>query len=179
MNQRAAGVGQASRLPWPRSGQTGTRLRRWAGETPALRWRRTDLDPRSKQAFAAARSGFGRQAHDDIEARGKFANARSFERGERDRNGVALLLVLDTFPDAVLLVAGMALDVALGDELLFALHLDREMNVRRAPGVRHRFDGAEEIFAGQAGQEPAEALEVGVALVAVSGARVQVGAVGV
>jgi len=30
---------QASRLPWPRSGQTEARLRRWAGETLGLRWR--------------------------------------------------------------------------------------------------------------------------------------------
>ncbi len=35
--RRSVNVGQASRLPGPRSGQTGKRLRRWAGETPALR----------------------------------------------------------------------------------------------------------------------------------------------
>ena len=37
LNRRSVDVGPASRLPGPRSGQTGKRLRRWAGETPALR----------------------------------------------------------------------------------------------------------------------------------------------
>ena len=41
VNRRRNNVGQASRLLWPRSGQTRTRLRRWAGETPALRLRFT------------------------------------------------------------------------------------------------------------------------------------------
>ncbi len=54
---------------------------------------------------------------------------------------------------------------------------DAEMNVRRAAGVRHRFDGAEVIMAVGIGQEPAVALEVIVAMVATLIVRVQINAV--
>ena len=53
------------------------------------------------------------------------------------------------------------------------------MDVRRAAGVGDGLDRAEVVLAGGAGQEPAEALEIRVALVAVGVAGVEVDAVGV
>ena len=61
---------------------------------------------------------------------------------------VALLGVADAAPDAVLVVAGMPLDVALRRQQVLAALLDLEVDVRRAAGVRHRLDGAEVVFAG-------------------------------
>src|SRR5689334_19629120 len=68
----------------------------------------------------------------------------------------------------------MTLDVALGDELLLALHLDRKMDVWRAAGVGDRFDRAENIFSGRAGEEAPEALKVLVALVGIAGPGVKI-----
>lgn len=115
-----------------------------------------------------------RETHHQIEARRQFPNARTFERIKRHRHCVARLLVLKVFPDVVFLIARMALDVALGDELFFALHFDGKMNVRRASGVGNRFDGTEQIFTGGTREKSSEALEVFVTLVGVARLRVEV-----
>src|SRR5947207_2309457 len=102
---------------------------------------------------------FGRQAHHHIESRGQFTGARAFQWIEWNGHGVARLLILDAFPDPILLVARVALDVALRDEFLLSLHLDRKMDVRRAAGVGDGFDRAEHVFTRRASEEAAEALE--------------------
>ena len=79
---------------------------------------------------------------------------------EIDRHRVARLRVADALVDEVLLVLRLALDVALGGQEFFAALPDLEVNVRGPAGVRHRLDGAEVVFAGGPGQEPAETLEV-------------------
>src|SRR5207244_216699 len=87
--------------------------------------------------------------------------------------------VADAVEDAVTLVTAFAADVALRGEVVAATDLDLEVDVRRPPGVGHRFDGAEIVFAARGGQKAAEALEVGVAIAAVIAARMQVGAAAV
>src|SRR5262249_11785064 len=75
----------------------------------------------------------------------------------------------------------MALDVALSDQQLLAATLDLEVAVRRPAGVGTRLDRAEVVLPGQAGEEPAESLEVLVLLVLlpVAVVGVQVDALGV
>ena len=62
------------------------------------------------------------------------------------------------------LVPGLALDVALRRQQLLAGLLDLEVDVGRPARIGHRLDRAEVILAARTGQEPAEALEVGVAV---------------
>src|SRR6185369_5427970 len=81
------------------------------------------------------RSCFRREAEDDIEVGGKLAGLRLGDRGEVDNHGLLRLGIANAAEDAVALVLGMALDVTLGRELLLALHLDGEVDVRRAAGV--------------------------------------------
>ena len=108
-------------------------------------------------------SGFWRGAEDDIEAGGEFADGRTVHGVKINGDEVARFCV-DIFPDAVLFVPCISLDVALGGEQFLAALFDLEMNVRGASGVRNGFNGAEIIFAGGTGEEAAEALEVCVAL---------------
>src|SRR5437870_2042786 len=56
-------------------------------------------------------SSLGRDAEDDGELRGQFADLRVLHLGELDGDGVALLALGDVQVDAVALVARVALDV--------------------------------------------------------------------
>src|SRR6266511_1209991 len=128
-------------------------------------------------AKAGSSSCLRRNAHHDVEPGREFAEARAFERDERDSNGLPRLLVFDPLINAVLLVSRMALDVTLGDQFLAALQLDRVVNVGCASRIGHRLDGPEQILTSRTGQEAAEALEILVPILAVAGLAVQVGAV--
>ena len=123
------------------------------------------------------RYAFRREAQHDVEARREFANAGTLERDERDGDRLPRLLILDALINTITLVAGLALDVTLRNQLLAAFHLDRVMNVRGASRIRHRLDGAEEILAGRAGEEASEALEIGIAFLAVAAPGMEVGSV--
>ena len=77
---------------------------------------------------------------------------------------------------------GCALDVALRGEILLAGPLELEVDVGRAAGIGHGLHGAEVVLAARAGEEAAEALEVGVAIcfaLARAIARVQIDTVAV
>ena len=71
----------------------------------------------------------------------------------------------------------MALNIALGDELLLALDADGQVNVRGTRLIGHRADGPKKILARRTGEEASEALEVTVALRGVTRPSVDVGAV--
>src|SRR2546422_8712270 len=114
-------------------------------------------------------SHFRGETEHDVEASGDFADARSFERSKFHRHGLPLLEVLDTFPNAVFFIAGMTLDVALGGQQFFAALFDLVVNVRRAARIRHRLDGAEQIFACRSGDEAPKTLEILVAFLAIAG----------
>src|SRR6185437_11774274 len=120
------------------------------------------------------RSRLGRSPEHDVEAGGKLADLRFLDGFEIDDHRLASFLVANAAQDAVALVRRLALDVALGGELLLAFSLDGEMNVPRATGIERRFDRAKVILARRAGQKTAEALEVLVERLAVAAARVQV-----
>src|SRR5262245_16800359 len=108
---------------------------------------------------------------------GQFADARLFERGEVDNDGLAELGIANALEDGILLVARISLDVALRAELLLPLHFNDEVNMRRATGVRNGFNGAKQVIARRAGHETSEALKVHIALVLIDSAGVKVGAV--
>jgi hypothetical protein len=81
----------------------------------------------------------------------RAARSPAFASGSGDE--VAHLLVAEFFPDAVAVVAGIALDGELRGQQFLAARFDLVMNVRRAPGVGHGFDGAEERLTTAAGDE--------------------------
>src|ERR1051326_7177180 len=120
-------------------------------------------------------------AEDNIKIGRQLADLRLLDRVEVDRDGSSCLGVLDCLVDAILLVARIALDVALGREQLLAALLDLVVDVRRAAGVGDRLDRAEVIFTLAAREEPAKTLEVLVANVLLLGAviGVQVHALGI
>src|SRR5206468_3347904 len=104
-----------------------------------------------------------REAEDDVEVRRHLADPRLLDGGEGDEDRLARLGVADAAEDAVALVAGLALDVALRRQQLLAAALDLEVDVRRPPGVGDRLDRAEVVLALGPRQEAAEPLEVLVA----------------
>src|SRR5207245_1168627 len=71
--------------------------------------------------------------------------------------------IADAAEDAVGAILRMTVDEDLRGEQLLAALLDLDVDVRRATGIRHRFDGAEAILAIRPGGEATEALEVGIA----------------
>lgn len=87
------------------------------------------------------------EAHDDVEVGGEFAGFGVLDGGEVDDEGVADFFVLDAAEGAVVFVAGVAFDVALGGPFLAALDFDGEVDVRGAAGVGDGFDGAEVVAA--------------------------------
>src|SRR5262245_27141289 len=103
---------------------------------------------------------FGRYTQDDIELRRQLAEARILDRREIDRDQVTQLFVANAPPDAVAFVPRVPLDVALRRQGIFAFELDFEMDVRRAAGVGHRLDRAEQVLARRASYKSAEALKI-------------------
>jgi len=57
---------------------------------------------------------FGGKSGHNVEARGQFADARVFDRNEIRAHGRASFIAANPSPDAVLLVARIALDEELG-----------------------------------------------------------------
>src|SRR5262249_37232062 len=107
-----------------------------------------------------------RDAQDDVELRGELADPRLLERREIDAHSGLGLLVADAAVDAVLFVAGVALDVALRAEQFLAALLNLEVDVRRGPArIEDRLDRAEIVLAVGRGHETAETLEVLVLLI--------------
>src|SRR5262249_52986476 len=106
----------------------------------------------------------GGEPQHDVEPRGQLARARAFDRREVDDDGLARLAVRDRLQHAVALIPGLALDVALRGPLVAPLHLEREVDVARAPRIEHGLDRAEVVLAGRPSHEAAEALEVLLAL---------------
>src|SRR5271157_559225 len=116
----------------------------------------------------AVSSGPRRRAEDDVEPRGQLADPRALDGGEFHRELLAPLRRRGPPVDPVALVARVPLDEALRRQLDFIILPDLEVDVgSRPPRVRDRLDGPEVVFAGRAGQEAAEPLEVGVVLVPV------------
>ena len=120
-------------------------------------------------------SALWRHAEHDVETRREFARLRALERGEIHCDCIAQLLISHAAPDAVLFIAGMAFDVALSRQQIFALRLHLVVNVRRPPRIRHWLDRAEKILARTAREETPEALEIPVALFRIARVRMQVG----
>src|SRR5829696_5336778 len=98
---------------------------------------------RKESLFIGMRLQFWSITHHHIEGRSELAGFAAFQRIEIDRHGVALFLVFDAAPDAVLLVSGMALDIALSRPLLVAFHLHGVVNMRRTSRIGDRLDRAE------------------------------------
>ena len=98
--------------------------------------------------------------------RGQFADLRPLDRRELSREQLAIEDADSRKSDVIDEVPWMAGDVQLGREQFAVAFFDLEVNVRRGPaGVGDRLDRAEAIAAVRSGQEPAEALEILVALV--------------
>src|SRR5262249_39329340 len=129
-------------------------------DSRAWRARRADAAPLAELAVCRAAEHY-------IEAGGQFADARVLDRGKVHDDGSAGFRVANAGVDEIALVGRLSFDIALRGQQVFCAFLDLEVDVGRAPGVLNRFDRAEIIFAARSGQEPAEALEIGVALVAV------------
>src|SRR6266568_3293543 len=133
-------------------------------------WQEAPLTARHRGNFRCSRaelsfpSGFRRESHHDVESGGQFADARAFDGREIHRHRRARLWVTDFLINAVALILRLAFDVTLRRPLLAPFHFDREVNVPCASRVEHGLDGAKIVFAAGAGQEPAKALEVFVAL---------------
>ena len=140
---------------------------------PGFALRRTRT---ARGAVPTSHSPFRRKPEHDIPAGGEFAGLGSLERIEGERDALTLRGVLDAFVDHVVRVQFMALDVALGDELLLALDLHGEVDVRGARLIRHGLDGAEDILAVRTGEESSEALEITIPLGGVAGLGVEVSA---
>src|SRR6476469_7928093 len=111
-------------------------------------------------------SSLRRRAKHNVEPRRQLADTGVLDRREIDRDRLAGLWVGDAAVDEVAIVGPRPLDVALRRQQLLAPFADLEVDMRRAAGIGDRLDRAEIVFAARAGQETAEALEVGVALVA-------------
>jgi hypothetical protein len=109
-------------------------------------------------------SSFGCEAKHDLESRCQFADAGAGQEREVDGDGLACLAIADGAVDRVSVIERFALDVALGRDQLFAAVLDFEVDMPRPSAVWDRLDGAKSVLAVGGGQEPAEALEVAVAL---------------
>src|SRR6476646_2487465 len=106
---------------------------------------------RTAVGFGGCSIRLGRGSDHDVEPGRQLADLRLLDLGEVHRDRRQGLRVADALVDAVLLIAGVTLDVALGDEQLLLRLLDLEVNVRRPPGVRDRLDGPEVVLAGRAG----------------------------
>src|SRR5260221_2584141 len=98
---------------------------------------------------------------DDAEraAQWRAASPRRVVEPHRDEAGVAA----ERAVEAVALVARLALDEYLRGELAPPAFLHGEVDVRRAPGIRHRLDGAKRVAALGIGHHRAVALEIVVA----------------
>src|SRR5438046_910357 len=88
----------------------------------------------------------GCKPHNDFEPCGQLSDARFFDRSERDDNGGPLFWIPDPAQNAVLIVAGLALNVTLRGELLPSLDFDGEVYVGGTAGVWNRLDRAEIVF---------------------------------
>src|SRR6266478_883461 len=101
----------------------------------------------NRREFAGFPSRFRCEAQYDVEFSGQFADSGAFERREIDSDRIPCRGVFDARIDAVASVLRLAFDVTLCGPLVSSLHFDGEMNVAGAPGIEHRFDGAEIVFA--------------------------------
>jgi len=125
-------------------------------------------------------SAFRGVAHDDVEFGAEFTGFAACDGGEGDGDGGLMFFGAEVFPDAVFGVAGVVFDVTLSGPFFAALHFDGEVDVRGAAWIGDGFDGAEDVFAGGAGEEAAERLEVFVFfgdIAAAAGVAVDPGAV--
>src|SRR5690348_17036608 len=89
---------------------------------------------------------FGRDAENQIEFRSQFAELGFLDRCKINRDQIAQLLISNSAPESVALVAGMALDIALRGQHVLALELDLEMHMRRTAQIWHGLDCAEQIL---------------------------------
>ena len=100
-------------------------------------------------------------AEDDVEPRGQLADPRALKGGEFHRQPLAPLRRRGPPVDPVALVARVSLYEALRRELDFMVLPNFEVNVSGRPArIRDWLDRLEVVFAGRAGQETAEALEI-------------------
>src|SRR5262249_19343339 len=97
----------------------------------------------------------GSDADYDVEAGRQLAALGLLDRLEIDKDEFAVDRVAEAAEHAVGLVLRMAVDEQLRGEQLFAALPDLEVNVRSSARIRDRLDGAEVVFASQAGGEPA------------------------
>src|SRR5579872_3994963 len=106
-------------------------------------------------------------SENDVETGLELADTRLLHRGEGDDDRGSLPRIADAHKNAVPRVPRLAADVALGGEPVPPLHLDGEVDMRRASRVGDRFDGAEVVLAGRTREKAPEPLEVGIARAAV------------
>ena len=99
------------------------------------------------RSFAVLDSVFRGPAQDDVEIACEFPQLGTRDGLEGYDKGITGLLVPDAVEDSVRLVLGLALNIALGGKLSFALGRDRHVEVRGSAGVFVGFDGAEEVAA--------------------------------
>jgi len=122
---------------------------------------------------------FGGGTNHDVKVYHQFAGLGTFYRGKVTDEQVAQLGVSDGADGTVALEGGVALDVKLGGKDALVVADDCEMNVPGTAAVRGGLDGPEVVFAGTAGEESTEALEVLVAVSSLGGLGMDVDAAAV
>src|SRR5262245_6104349 len=88
---------------------------------------------RSLTVVALRALHLGGDSQHDVELSLQLTDFRVLHLGEVDRHRVALFAIADGLVDEVLLVVGLALDVALRDQQLLAAALDLDVDVRSRP----------------------------------------------
>ena len=121
----------------------------------------------------------GGSGEHEVEGSGERPGLNAVRRLEPHSHGGALAQVADRPIKVVARVAGLAGDIHLRHELAPLRRLDGEMDVRRAPRIGHRPDGAEAVAAVGVRDGAAVALEGLVARPPAGIARMQVAAAGV
>src|SRR5206468_3948266 len=119
----------------------GTKSRAGPG-VPLARWAIGEEEEEEKSSTCR------RDAQDQVEVSGEFADGRGLERGKVHCDGGPGLVCAQAAPDAIPVVARMAFDVALGRQEFAAVALDLEVDMGCAAGVGNRLDGAEHILTG-------------------------------
>src|SRR3954453_3904763 len=132
----------------------------WGGCSGPTAGRSRTPPSKSGSATRAEPAGpSGRSSERDVESSRQRSRFDPIRRFEPNGHGGALAQVADLPIEAIALVQRLASHVHLGDKLAPAWGLDREVDMRRAPGIGHRLDGAEPIRAVRIGDGPAIALE--------------------
>src|SRR5438445_1437240 len=105
-----------------------------------------------------------RESQHDIKFSGQFSDARTLDWRKINNYRLTGFGIFNVFQDAIAFIEWFALYVTLRRPLFAALHFDRIMDMSRTPGIGHWLNRAKIVFAGRTGHEPAEALEVSIAV---------------